>query len=43
MPEMSFDISWPDGSIERCYSPSLVIKDHLAFYPDKVEIEVLTD
>lgn len=30
MPEMSFDIRWPDGSIEQCYSPSLVIRDHLA-------------
>ncbi len=30
MPEMSFDIRWPDGSTEQCYSPSLVIRDHLA-------------
>jgi uncharacterized repeat protein (TIGR04042 family) len=30
MPEMSFDISWPDGSTERCYSPSLVIREHLS-------------
>ena len=30
MPEMSFDIRWPDGSTEQCYSPSLVIQDHLA-------------
>jgi len=29
MPEMHFRIRWPDGSAERCYSPSLVIKDHL--------------
>ena len=27
MPEMQFDIVWPDGTPERCYSPSLVIKD----------------
>jgi len=29
MPEMHFRIRWPDGTQERCYSPSLVIKDHL--------------
>lgn len=27
MPEMRFDIIWPDGRMESCYSPSLVIKD----------------
>ena len=30
MPEMLFQIRWPDGAIEKCYSPSLVIRDHLA-------------
>jgi len=30
MPEMRFDIIWPDGSRERCYSPSLVVREHLA-------------
>lgn len=30
MPEMLFQIRWPDGATEQCYSPSLVIKDHLA-------------
>ncbi len=30
MPEMLFHIRWPDGVTEQCYSPSLVIKDHLA-------------
>jgi uncharacterized repeat protein (TIGR04042 family) len=30
MPEMRFDIRWPDGTAETCYSPSLVIKDYLA-------------
>jgi uncharacterized repeat protein (TIGR04042 family) len=30
MPEMRFFIRWPDGSPESCYSPSLVIKDHLS-------------
>jgi uncharacterized repeat protein (TIGR04042 family) len=29
MPEMLFHIRWPDGANEQCYSPSLVIKDHL--------------
>ena len=29
MPEMMFHIRWPDGASEQCYSPSLVIKDHL--------------
>jgi uncharacterized repeat protein (TIGR04042 family) len=30
MPEMRFQIRWPDGAIEQCYSPSLVVRDHLA-------------
>jgi uncharacterized repeat protein (TIGR04042 family) len=29
MPEMLFHIRWPDGEEEACYSPSLVVKDHL--------------
>ena len=36
MPEMRFRIRWPDGSLESCYSPSLVIKDYFtvgATYP----------
>ncbi|TDT96927.1 putative repeat protein (TIGR04042 family) [Azorhizobium sp. AG788] len=36
MPEMRFHIRWPDGRAEACYSPSLVIKEHLdvgASYP----------
>lgn len=28
MPEMRFHIRWPDGAPERCYSPSLVIREH---------------
>jgi uncharacterized repeat protein (TIGR04042 family) len=28
MPEMHFTVRWPDGSTQRCYSPSLVIKDY---------------
>jgi uncharacterized repeat protein (TIGR04042 family) len=30
MPEMTFAIRWPDDTTEDCYSPSLVIRDHLA-------------
>jgi len=30
MPEMQFDIVWPDGQKERCYSPSLIIRDFFA-------------
>ena len=36
MPEMRFEIQWPDGLQESCYSPSLVIKDYFVptqFYP----------
>lgn len=29
MPEMRFIIRWPDGRPESCYSPSLVVKEHL--------------
>ena len=28
MPEMQFDVRWPDGERTRCYSPSLIIKDY---------------
>ncbi|MEV7975503.1 MSMEG_0570 family nitrogen starvation response protein [Streptomyces sp. NPDC086519] len=28
MPEMYFDVRWPDGGIQRCYSPSTVIEDY---------------
>ncbi len=30
MPEMRFQLLWPDGSETLCYSPSLVVADHLA-------------
>jgi uncharacterized repeat protein (TIGR04042 family) len=36
MPEMTFRIRWPDGTEASCYSPSLVMHDHLvagADYP----------
>lgn len=29
MPEMTFIVRWPDGSVDECYSPSLVMHDHL--------------
>jgi uncharacterized repeat protein (TIGR04042 family) len=39
MPEMRFHIRWPDGVAEACYSPSLVIKEHLragaSYEPDE--------
>lgn len=28
MPEIRFQIQWPDGTQEICYSPSLVVKDY---------------
>lgn len=36
MPEMHFQIRWPDGHETNCYSPSLVVREHLqvgASYP----------
>ena len=36
MPAMHFNVRWPDARETRCYSPSLVIKDHFtpgARYP----------
>ena len=30
MPAMHFHLRWPDEREMRCYSPSLVIKDHFA-------------
>ncbi|WP_042693699.1 MSMEG_0570 family nitrogen starvation response protein [Azospirillum sp. B506] len=29
MPEMNFRVRWPDGTLSDCYSPSLVIREHL--------------
>lgn len=29
MPEVRFTLRWPDASIQECYSPSTIIKDHL--------------
>ncbi len=33
MPEIRFQIQWPNGTEEICYSPSLVIKDY--FMPNQ--------
>ncbi|AQT79476.1 hypothetical protein B1R94_09625 [Mycolicibacterium litorale] len=36
MPEMTFAVRWPDGTVDHCYSPSLVMHDYLtvgARYP----------
>jgi uncharacterized repeat protein (TIGR04042 family) len=30
MPEMRFTVRWPDDTVTDCYSPSLVIKEHMA-------------
>ncbi|PZU96734.1 MAG: MSMEG_0570 family nitrogen starvation response protein [Pseudanabaena sp.] len=32
MPEIRFQIAWPDNSLDSCYSPSLVVKEY--FTPD---------
>nr|WP_218886568.1 MSMEG_0570 family nitrogen starvation response protein [Kineococcus aurantiacus] len=26
---MTFTVRWPDDTVQRCYSPSLVVHDHL--------------
>ena len=33
MPEVNFNIQWPDGTKQSCYSPSLVVKKY--FVPGK--------
>lgn len=30
MPEIRFQVQWPDGSQESCYSPSLIVKEYFA-------------
>lgn len=30
MPEMHFHLRWPDGREAVCYSPSLVVREHLS-------------
>lgn len=34
MPEMKFQIEWPDGSQAICYSPSLIVKEY--FTPNQI-------
>lgn len=34
MPEMTFLVRWPDGKVSECYSPSLVMHDHLSIETD---------
>ena len=29
MPEMTMTVRWPDGVVQECYSPSLVLHDYL--------------
>jgi uncharacterized repeat protein (TIGR04042 family) len=31
---MTFDVRWPDGRTQRCYSPSLVMHDYLSLGSD---------
>jgi uncharacterized repeat protein (TIGR04042 family) len=36
MPEVLFDVRWPDGSVQHCYSPSTVVTTYFqtgAAYP----------
>lgn len=28
MPEMDFRVRWPNGKVQRCYSPSTVVADY---------------
>ena len=34
MPEIRFQIQWPDGSQETCYSPSLIVKEYFTTAQD---------
>jgi uncharacterized repeat protein (TIGR04042 family) len=29
VPEMHFRVEWPNGRVDRCYSPSYVVEEHL--------------
>jgi uncharacterized repeat protein (TIGR04042 family) len=37
MPEINFQISWPDGTEQTCYSPSLIVKE---YFEPEVEYEL---
>jgi uncharacterized repeat protein (TIGR04042 family) len=41
MPEMTFDVQWPDGRVQHCYSPSLVMHDYLTAGADYTVAEFL--
>jgi uncharacterized repeat protein (TIGR04042 family) len=41
MPEMTFDVQWPDGRVQRYYSPSLVMHDFLTTGSDYTVAEFL--
>jgi uncharacterized repeat protein (TIGR04042 family) len=30
VPEQHFTVRWPDGSLERCYSPSRTVREYLS-------------
>jgi uncharacterized repeat protein (TIGR04042 family) len=43
MPVVHFEVVWPDGKTEACYSPSSVIKEHFVegeIYPLKVFLNI---
>lgn len=41
MPEMTFEVRWPDDSTQRCYSPSMVMHDYLSTGADYTVAEFL--
>ncbi|MBD7916937.1 MSMEG_0570 family nitrogen starvation response protein [Cellulomonas sp. Sa3CUA2] len=41
MPEMTFELRWPDGTGTSCYSPSLVVWDHLEVGADYAVAELV--
>ncbi|MDX1888508.1 MSMEG_0570 family nitrogen starvation response protein [Mycolicibacterium sp. 050158] len=41
MPEMTFDVQWPDGSVLHCYSPSLVMHDYLSIGSEYAKADFL--
>jgi uncharacterized repeat protein (TIGR04042 family) len=41
MPETTFDVQWPDGRVQRYYSPSLVMHDYLMTGSDYTVAEFL--
>lgn len=42
MPEMTFSLRWPDGRVEECYSPSLVVHDFLSAGTSHTVADLLT-